>query len=132
MKTTKITTEEYTPLTVSSLPTRPTAPASFGGKGFTPNEMKAAFDALPLLILERLNSLIEDVSAEGEDSIAAAIPTGIAEGQSLLELMGKFTDGSLPSLIAYSGDTLDGFLTKLRSELDELIALKQEIMGGGA
>ena len=49
MYTSKILDSEISGLKVASLPTRPTAPQSFGGKGFTAAEMKAAFDKLPLL-----------------------------------------------------------------------------------
>ena len=44
MKATKITDNEISDKLISSLPSRPTAPASFGGRGFSANEMKAAFD----------------------------------------------------------------------------------------
>lgn len=51
---------EIKDLLVSSLPTRPTAPSAFGGKGYTVSEMKEAFDKLPLFIIEKFNSLIND------------------------------------------------------------------------
>lgn len=61
MKTTRLTEAEMTPLRISSLPTRPTAHSSFGGKGYSSQEMKEAFDLLPNLIAERLNQLIDDI-----------------------------------------------------------------------
>ena len=61
MNTQKITDSEISELKISSLPSRPTAPPSFGGRGYTAKEMKEAFDRLPLFIIERLNSLIDDV-----------------------------------------------------------------------
>lgn len=61
MNTTKITASEIDSLKVASLPTRPTAPAAFGGKGYTATEMKAAFDKLPLRIIEEFNSLIDEI-----------------------------------------------------------------------
>ena len=61
MNTEKITESEIEELKISSLPSRPTAPPSFGGKGYTAKEMKEAFDKLPLFIIERLNSLIDDI-----------------------------------------------------------------------
>lgn len=60
--TTKILPSEIADIKISSLPTRPTAPTSFGGKGYTASDMKAAFDRLPLFIIERLNALIDDVT----------------------------------------------------------------------
>ena len=67
MNTEKITDSEIEQLKVASLPSRPTAPPSFGGRGYTAKEMKEAFDKLPLFIIARLNSLIDDVyRLEGE------------------------------------------------------------------
>ncbi len=63
MTTTKISASEISDLRISSLPSRPTAPVKNGGSGYTAADMKAAFDRLPLFIIERLNSLIDDVSA---------------------------------------------------------------------
>ncbi len=61
MNTTKITNSEIDALKVASLPTRPTAPTAFGGKGYTATEMKEAFDKLPLRIIEEFNSLIDEI-----------------------------------------------------------------------
>ena len=61
MNTEKITDSEIEQLKVASLPSRPTAPPSFGGRGYTAKEMKEAFDKLPLFIIGRLNSLIDDI-----------------------------------------------------------------------
>ena len=63
MNTTKITDSEIDTLKVASLPTRPTAPAAFGGKGYTALEMKAAFDKLPLRIIESFNLLIDEINS---------------------------------------------------------------------
>ena len=46
-----ITESEVAALKVASLPTRPTAKEAFGGKGFSAEEMKAAFDRFPEFIL---------------------------------------------------------------------------------
>lgn len=61
MTTQKITDSEIEPLKVASLPTRPTAPTAFGGKGYTATEMKEAFDKLPLRIIKEFNSLIGEI-----------------------------------------------------------------------
>ncbi len=61
--TTKILPSEIADLKIASLPTRPTAPTTFGGMGYSAADMKAAFDALPLFIIERLNALIDDVAS---------------------------------------------------------------------
>ena len=59
MEEIKITEEDYKDLLIASLPTRPTAPAAFGGKGYSATELKEAFDAFPMLISKRLNMLLE-------------------------------------------------------------------------
>ena len=61
MNTRKITDSEVESLKVASLPTRPTAPQAFGGKGFTATEMKEAFDKLGLRIIKEFNTLIDEV-----------------------------------------------------------------------
>ena len=61
MNTKKILDSEIESLKVSSLPTRPTAPTAFGGSGYTASEMKAAFDRLPLRIIEGFNSLLTEI-----------------------------------------------------------------------
>ncbi len=61
MITRQITNSEIEPLKVASLPTRPTAPTAFGGKGYTSTEMKQSFDRLPLRILSELNTLISEI-----------------------------------------------------------------------
>ena len=66
MKSKKITDTDIKDLKVASLPSRPTAPAANGGAGYTANQMKAAFDRLPLFIIERLNELIDDVTELSE------------------------------------------------------------------
>ena len=105
---------------IASLPTRPTAPSAFGGKGYTATEMKAAFDQLPLLIIERLNSLIDDVET---GDICAGIPTGIAGASTLSALLKAFYDGTLASLIAYRDTTLTAYIEGLNNEVARLRAL---------
>ena len=61
MITKKISDSETESLKIASLPTRPTAPTAFGGKGYTATEMKEAFDKLPMRIIKEFNSLIEEI-----------------------------------------------------------------------
>ncbi|MBR5139611.1 MAG: hypothetical protein IKV16_01025 [Clostridia bacterium] len=63
MVTKKILDSEIESLKVASLPTRPTAPTAFGGKGYTSAEMKAAFDKLPLRIIEEFNTLVGEIES---------------------------------------------------------------------
>ena len=123
MKTTKILTEEICDLTVSSLPTRPTSPIALGGRGYSPTEMKQAFDKLPLYIIERFNELISDVGATGEDSLASAMPTGIREGHTLADLFADLTSGALAAYMLVSGMTLSECIENIRSELSKDRAL---------
>lgn len=116
MKTIKITEGEITPLKVASLPSRPTAPTSFGGKGYTATQMKEAFDRLPLLIIQRLNSLIEDISDEG--GVCGDIPTGIREGHTLRDLFLDILSGEISNYLTVRDGSLTEFLFKLRDELD--------------
>ena len=62
MKSVKITETHINDLQVSSLPSRPTAPVANGGSGFTSNQMKAAFDRLPLFLVDKINDIIDDIT----------------------------------------------------------------------
>lgn len=123
MKATKITKAELDTLGISALPSRPTAPKALGGGGYTAHEMKAAFDRLPALVAERLNLLIDAIQAVGEDSLASAIPTGIAEGHTLNDLFVDVESGDLASYISVHGTTLAIYLATLRHDLDACMAL---------
>ena len=117
MKTIKITEGEIAPLRVSALPSRPTAPTSFGGKGYTATQMKEAFDRLPLLIIKRLNSLIDDINDE-ENGITLNIPTGIKADHTLRDLFEDILTGEIGNYLAVHGNSLAGYLSRLREELD--------------
>ena len=119
MKTTKITQKETEPLLVASLPTRPTAPSAFGGKGYTAAEMKAAFDKLPSLIIERFNSLLSEIES-GE--ICESIPTSIEGAPTLSALINAITAGTLASTITFRDTTLTAYLEALRADVDRLIS----------
>lgn len=107
MITEKITDEEMSECCVASLPTRPNAPGAFGGRGFSAQDMKEAFDRLPRLIAERLNSLIDDVHSSGEGSVSAAIPTGISDGHTLAQLFSDIISGAFASYLRVGDYTLE-------------------------
>lgn len=113
MNSKKITDEEISGLTVSSLPTRPTAPTAFGGAGYTSSEIKAAFDRLPLLLVDRYNSLIDDAESYGEGSLASSIPTGISETHTLSDLFCDIESGALARYMTIGGGTLYSVLERL-------------------
>ena len=48
MKAKKILTEEVTPISVSSLPTYPTAPSGLGGVGYTSQDISIALKGLDM------------------------------------------------------------------------------------
>lgn len=120
MKSKIITEEEISPLKISSLPTRPTAPSSFGGRGYTSAEMKAAFDRLPLFIIERFNALIADIEAVGEGSLASSIMTGFAEGHSLCDLFSEIKSGEILSTIPTGDSSLASELAVIKERLSRL------------
>ena len=121
MKTVKITDEAIADMKIASLPTRPTAPSSFGGRGYTATEMKAAFDRLPLYITEVINSLLDDISSEVPgDGIAGAIETGLPDGQSLAELFSDIVSGKLATYLSVGGKSLSVQINELKGEINVL------------
>ena len=123
MNTGKITEGEIADIKISSLPSRPTAPKAFGGRGYTASDMKAAFDMLPLFIIARFNSLIDDISDTGEGSLAAAVPTGIKAGHTLAALFEDVSSGELASYLTVADTTLSGIYSEvcaLREEVEQL------------
>ncbi len=120
MKATKITNGDIADKTVASLPTRPTLPSAFGGKGYTADEVKQAFDKLPLYIIEKFNELIDDIKGTEGNTVADAILTGIDEGHTLLELFEDIKNGSFSAYLAVTDGTLSEYLLKLRSDVDKI------------
>ena len=106
MKAKKIQTSDVADILIASLPSRPTAPKSLGGMGYGAAEMKHAFDRLPLYVAERYNELISDIKSFGDDSLAAAIPTGIKNGHTLHSLFEDIESGELGLRVTQTG----GFL----------------------
>lgn len=113
MTTKKITQDEIADMRVAALPTRPTAPAAFGGRGYTASELKAAFDRLPLYIIECFNRLIDDISAEF-GGIADDIKTSIPEAPTLKEFFEDVKNGNLSAYLkTCDGRTLEERLSAL-------------------
>lgn len=120
MKATKITSGDIANKTVASLPTRPTLPTAFGGKGYTAAEVKEAFDKLPLYIIEKFNELIEDIRGENGSTIADAMLTGIDETHTLHELFNDIKSGAFSVYLAVPDGTLSEFLLKLRADINTI------------
>lgn len=123
MKTTKILESEISGLKISSLPTRPNSPTNFGGAGYTSIEMKEAFDKLPLFIIERFNSLIDDISGESDEPISTSIQTGIMSNHSLDNLFRDIISGAAANYITVFGESLAAYLGKMRKDIDVLNAI---------
>ena len=120
MHTNKITDDEIKDMKVASLPTRPTAPSSFGGRGYTAKEMKEAFDRLPLFIVERLNSLIDDITEDGGASIAKTIETGFFTGHTLSRFFADIKTGAASGYIKVYNKTLAECITEIRQNITEI------------
>lgn len=118
MKAKKIYNSDIASILVSSLPSRPTAPRDMGGMGYGAAEMKAAFDKLPLYIVERFNALISDVEALGDNSLAAAIPTGIKDEHTLNTLFEDIRTGELAAYFGILGKSLLSHLITIYAEID--------------
>lgn len=120
MKAKKILNSDIEHILISSLPSHPTAPRAFGGRGYSATEMKEAFDKLPLHIVEEYNKLISDIQNFGEDSLASAIPTGIKGGHSLYNLFEDVKSGELAAYFGILGKSLLSHLITIYAEIDEL------------
>lgn len=120
MKTTKITESEITKNSVSALPTRPNAPKAFGGSGLTASEMKAAFDALPILIAERLNLLLDDISAQHGSGITSSIKSGIDTTHTLKDMLDDVKNGNFIAYTKAPSGTLLEYIMNLRRDVNKL------------
>ena len=120
MITQKINENDVKSLRISSLPTRPTTPSALGGKGYSPKDMKEAFDKLSLHIIEHFNSLIDDIKADPESSVSATMKTGIRENHTLSKLFGDITSGELAGYMTVFGESLVSYLGKMREDIDRL------------
>lgn len=104
MKAKKITAAEQSENSVASLPTHPSA-EGYQGVAMTPTEVKQSFDRLPLLITERFNNLIDDISATPSESISAAIQTGISN-KTLANMFADIITGNFASYMKINGKSL--------------------------
>lgn len=120
MKAKKIEGSDVKDLLISTLPTRPTAPKSLGGKGYGAKEMKEAFDKLPLYLVERYNDLISDVEELGEGSLAAAIPSGIKDEHTLFHLFEDVRTGELATYLSFLDKTLLEHVMYLYEEIKSI------------
>lgn len=118
MKAKAITETEIAEYKIASLPTRPTAPTEYGGRGYTSVQMKEAFDALPLYVISRFNELMDDITADSTDGIIHEIKLGFGDGMTLYELVDRMLNGNLLALVSMGDGSLDEYLAKLRTDVD--------------
>ncbi len=119
---TKIIQEsEIEPIAIASLPTRPTATTAFGGKGYTANEMKACFDALPRLAIERLNQLITELQDGLVEGFVRDIDMERGDGYAFSDFIEDFGRGTLVNVLnlgeggATLGEVLPSLIEKVNS-----------------
>lgn len=119
MKAKKILNQEIETNAVASLPTRPSAPSVFS-RGLTAAELKAAFDRLPKIIIERFNALLDDLAAAPDESVAGEIKTGIREGHTLRALFSDIENGNLAAYLAVGDSSLAATLADIKVRLAAL------------
>ena len=107
----KITEEEVRSLWVQRLSDTPNRHGRFGTMGLSAAEMKAAYDALPLRIVQAYNALVDAIES---GLIAEAIPTAV-EKMSLGDLLNGIRDGSLAACLTVDGERT---LSALAAALD--------------
>ena len=122
MNTSKITQKELITNSVANLPTRPNAPHAFGGTGLTATELKDAFDALPKLVAERFNLLLEDIGTEGEAGITGSIKTGLSADHTLYNMLEDIKSGAFISYLGAPSGTVAEYLLSLREDIDKIKA----------
>ena len=127
MKTKKIFSSELDSYKVASLPTRPSAPQTYGGGGYSAEKLKAAFDLLPLFVNSRINDLVDDIIALGKDSLAGAMPTGLEDGHTLSDLFSDITNGTLAARLTVGEDSLALTIAKIKAALTSLGAPIEEV-----
>ena len=121
MKSKKIEKNEYEALTVSSLPSNPTAKVGYGGLGFSATQMKAAFDALPIFIIDRLNMLIADICEAPTKSVSTQIKTGIGgEAHTLFNLFTDIESGRFASYLFVGEGTLANEIADIKERIRAL------------
>ncbi|MBR7116659.1 MAG: methyl-accepting chemotaxis protein [Clostridia bacterium] len=117
MTVTKINEADIRSLRVASLPSRPTAPTSFGGAGYTARQMKEAFDKLPLFIISRFNALLDDLCRSDGEGVDGAIPSGIRDGHSLRNLLEDIRSGAFSDYLNVLGKTLSETVLDIKSAI---------------
>lgn len=114
----KISADEFEKVSFANLPTHPN---KYGERGMSAAELKERFDAQGRLFRAKLNNLVQLIQgiAQGDESLADYIETGIAEGMTLKKLFEDIIseNGAFASYLSV-GDTT---LLKKLAQLEELV-----------
>ena len=130
----RITEEELAGVRITRLADRPNENSRYGDSVMSADALKAAFDALPLLICRKFNALIDALPlAEGADTdnIADLIATDLAAGHSLAELFREIGSGVLAERISLGAESVAEFAARTDAELsDTLVDITYEPAAG--
>ena len=120
MNATKILDSSISKIKIASMPTSPTNPITYGGSGYGANQIKSAFDKVSIVIIDHLNALIEDISAAPEESISAAMQTGIEDGHTLADLFADIQNGNASAYLTVNGKSLATELYEIKEAIRAL------------
>ena len=119
---------------IVSLSNKPTSPTTNGGDGLSPTALKERFDRLPRLVAERLNLLLDAISAmpELEDLSGGSIAEGMLTGMfpeeraehTLGDLLGELLNGTAAAYLGVGGGKC------LAEALGECLKAPRVRMGG--
>ncbi|MBQ7377020.1 MAG: hypothetical protein IJW71_01690 [Clostridia bacterium] len=130
----RITEEELAGVRITRLADRPNENSRYGDSVMSADALKAAFDALPLLICRKFNALIDALPlAEGSDTdnIADLIATNLAAGHSLSELFREIGSGVLAERISLGAESVAEFAARTDADLsDTLVGISYEPAAG--
>ncbi|MBE6655971.1 MAG: hypothetical protein E7609_03740 [Ruminococcaceae bacterium] len=133
----KITDTEILENGVKSLPTRPSTPSVYSGKILSAEELKAAFDNLPILIARRFNALLESTGlfddGDPKESFAELIATELSASHSLKNFFEDVKNGNLALYLTANteGGSLADVLAELKLAIESKKSYTVSIEGDG-
>lgn len=133
----KITQSEILENGVRSLSTRPSTPSLYSGNTLSAEELKAAFDKLPILIAERFNALLLSTGlfdeAHPADTLSDLIATGLDASHSLSNFFEDVKNGNLALYLAANGegDPLADVLAELKRAIEAKKSCSVSVEGEG-
>ena len=97
----------------------PNLPYASGGINYSSSDLREAFDKLPLLIVERLNSLISEIE---DSSVCESIETGIMDSHTLADMFNDIKIGNFVWYLTMDGEPVSTILYGIMERLDRLEA----------